>query len=777
METPILSESQGEFSQWVEEGKSLLKDRQATDAFFVLEKAYHTSQTRDPELEELLLEASYKGIWGAYSGEQFELMEYLSRFAIQLFNTRDMNSEAVEMRTKLAKTYNGLAIAMYQLGKRSIEYNIKSSETYEALIATLDDVKTLREVVKSKIKNDFGMIINLGHNGSFDEAKEYAEKTIVLAQEYNLWLEEGLAKKIMGNLLFYAKEYDESFQTLLGSAHLFKNQKSKEAQRRLSDLYLLICENHFKLKQYDIGKTYLDQSKTLFDKLSNHPYLYYALLGEYSEEINDTDHAKKAFLQAVSLLNVTKWGVQFESNVDSFLKHKDKETIYLKAISALLKEGEPLEGFEVFETFRSKLFLENILSGKRESFGEIPSNLRKERESITKSLTKLCSSPSKYDYEDQIHALKKDLYYCDEKIASVRISYRGFTDHQMISLQDSQEKIPQNGLMIEYFYYDNEITIFLIGKELFKTITVKYPSKDLEELITSYLSLIQKEYANPNWSVIEDFYKQKAVEILVSPIEPYLMDINEIILVPYKILHSFPIHHLFLSLREDILISYLPNFQSIHFLHSSPLIPTSPLIMGDSRDNLKGAREEAVQIAGLFNNPSLLIGKDVQKDLVLKEIMNHPVIHYSGHIRYNSRRPLYSYLECSNSEEKPLNSDYRSSDDNHFILYLKEIYRLNLEKVCFLSLSGCSSGLATPYRGEEQVGMVRGFFYAGVQSILATSWDIEDQSSKDFLIAFFKNTFETGGNKKKAFLRAYHLMKEKYQHPFFYGGFTLYESF
>ncbi len=770
-------EDHGDLNQWMEEGKNLLKERQATSAFFILEKAYHTSQRPNPELEDLLLEACYKGIWGAYSGEQYELMEYLSRFAIHLFNTRNMNSEAVEMRIKLAKAYNGLAIAMYQLGKRSIEYNTKSSEAYEEIIASLEDVKALKEVAKSKIKNDFGIIINLGHDGYFNEAKECAQRSIDLAQEYSLWLEEGLAKKIMGNLLFYAKEYDESFQYLLEASQLFEGQKSKEAQRRLSELYLLICENHFKLKQYDTGKDYLDKSKTLFDRLNNHPYLYYALLGQYSEEINDTNQSRKAYLQAMSLLNVTKWGVQFESNMDSFLKHKDKETVYLKAISALLKEGESLEGFEVFETFRSKLFLENVLSGKQVSFGEIPLNLRKERESIMKDLGKLCSSPSKYDYDDQIHSLEKDLYYCDEKIASVRTSYRGFTDHQLVSLMDSQEKIPQNGLVIEYFYYDNEITIFLIGKQLFKAITVNYPSEDLENLITSYLSLIQKEYANPDWSIIEDFYKQKAMELLVSPIEPYLTDINEIILIPYKILHSFPIHHLFLSLRDDILISYLPNFQSIHLLRSSPLTSTDPLIIGDSRDNLMGARDEAIQIAGLFNDPSLLIGKDVQKDLVLSELMNHPMIHYSGHIRYNPKRPLYSYLECSDSEEKPLNSTYRIADENHALLYLKEIYRLNLEKVCFLSLSGCSSGLATPYRGEEQVGMVRGFFYAGVQSILATSWDIEDQSSRDFLIAFFKSTFETGGNKKMAFLKAYHLMKEKYQHPFFYGGFTLYESF
>ncbi len=772
-----MESSHGDLNHWMEEGKALLKERQATSAFFILEKAYHVTQRPNPELEGLLLEASYKGIWGAYSGEQFELMEYLSRFAIQLFTTRDMKSKGVEMQIKLAKAYNGLAIAMYQLGKRSIEYNTKSSETYEAIIATLEDVRTLREVVRSKIKNDFGIIINLGHDGYFDEAKESAQRSIDLAREYNLWLEEGLAKKIMGNLLFYAKDYDESFRYLLEAAQLFEGQKSKEAQKRLSELYLLICENYFKLKQYDTGKTYLDQSKTLFDRLNNHPYLYYALLGQYSEEINDTKQSKKAYLQAISLLNVTKWGVQFESNVDSFLKHKDKEAIYLKAISALLKEGESLEGFEVFETFRSKLFLENVLSGKRESFGEIPFNLRKERESIAIDLENLCSSPSKYDYDDQIRTLEKDLYYCDEKIASVRISYRGFTDYKLVSLVDSQAKIPQNGLIIEYFYYDNEITIFLIGKQLFKTITVKYPAKGLEDLITSYLSLIQKEYANPNWSIIEEFYKQKTIELLVSPIEPYLTDINEIILIPYKILHSFPIHHLFLSLRGDIFISYLPNFQSIHLLTSSPLTSTDPLIIGDSRNNLKGAREEAIQIAGLYSHPNLLIGEDVQKDLVLSKLVNHPMIHYSGHIRYNPKRPLYSYLECSDSEDKPLNSTYRMSDENHALLYLKEIYRLNLENVCFLSLSGCSSGLATPYRGEEQVGMVRGFFYAGVQSILATSWDVEDQSSKDFLIAFFKNTFETGGNKKMAFLKAYHLMKEKYQHPFFYGGFSLYESF
>ncbi len=765
------------FNQLKEEGKSFLKKKQPIKAFFPFEQAYNLIEKKDSELEELLLESSYKGIWGAYGGEQYELMEYLARFTIHLAGQGNQDTDNSQIMLKLAKAYNGLAIAMYRIGKRSIEFNKKSSSIYEELITKLDGDKSLKDIVKSKIKNDFGLVINLGYDGHFDEAKSYADKSIQLSRHYNLKIEEALSYKILGNLLFYFQQYEDSFSYLLKSADNFSLLKTKEAKRRLGETYLLICENYFKINQFDQGKIYLNKADQSFQQLNEHPYLYYALAGSYFDEQKNLSLAKQSYLQAIAILNVSKWGVHFESNIDSFLGHKDKETIYLKAISSLLRDGQFDKGFELFESFRSKLFIENVLSGKRENMGGIPLPLKKEREGIIKKLEKLYSSKTYQDNYDEINDLEKQLYYCDEKIASIKGGYRAFSDTQLNSLQDCQKNIPKNALIVEYFYYLDQLYIFLINQDLFEVISVNVSSNELEELISTYLNSFKKEFQNPNWQLIEDFYKQKSIELLIAPIKPHLNAIEEIAIVPYKILHSFPMHHLFLSVFETIKVFYLPNFQSINLLKNYPLNFTRSLLIGDPRENLEGSLEEVQAVSELFSDSSTFIGKEAEKEIILKQLTRHPIIHYSGHIRFNPKRPLYSYLECSEIKQHNHKNKYPGFNEEKSGIFLKEIYQLCLEDVKFLSLSGCSSGVATQYRGEELIGLVRGFFYSGVQSILATLWDIEDQSGKDFLICFFKKTMENNGNKKQGFLEAYHIMKQKYKHSFFYGGFSLYEGF
>ncbi|MDH4127819.1 MAG: CHAT domain-containing protein [Spirochaetota bacterium] len=762
-----------------EEAIKLMDMKQWGEAFFLLEKLYYDFGEIDLEIEMLILEPGYRGIWGAYYTEQYELMEYLSRFVIHLLEKGISFINRIQILNKLAKSYNGLAISLYQLGKRNIIFNKKSSKTYDELINILKENKeieqniTIKEVVKSKLKNDFGLIINLGYDDKFNEAKDFAIKSIKLADDYKLSMEAGLAKKIMGNLLFYHKNYDESFYYLFESAKIFEKQNNKEANRRLGELYLLICENYFKLNEFEKGKEYLDKSNMLFQKVNNFTYKYYDLLGQYFENVKDAKSAINSFLQAISLLNVIKWGVQLESNIDSFLEHRDKELIFLKCISALLEDNKKELSFEIFEKFRSKLFIENMLSGKDESFAGIPLPLKQGRENILKRLAELHSSQTYINDNSEIIRLEKELYYCDEKIASIKNTYKAFSNFHVEPISEYQKLITENTLIVEYFYYNDKLYIFLVGNKLFEVVSVKVSSDQLEELVNGYTNNIKKEFNNPNWNVIEDFYKNNTQKLLVSPIKPYLSNIKEIIIIPYKILHSFPIHHLFLSVYNDIMISYLPNFLSISLLKRDFLSNANILLIGDPRDNLKGSLEEINEISKLFSKPVVFSGKTAHKENILKELSNYPMVHYSGHIKYNLKRPLYSYLETGEVDTNINNTRFY---ENQNVIFLKEIYKLSIENVKFLSLSGCSSGVSTRYKGEELVGLVRGFFYAGVKSILASLWDIEDQSSKDFLISFFKNTLENGGNKKIGFQKAYQMMKTKYNSPFFYGGFTLYEG-
>lgn len=775
-----------EYLELITEGKAFLESNNSIKAFFPLEKAYNLTDEHDDELITLLIESSYKGIWGAYGADQYELMEYLSRFSIHLLQDYSQLVDNKDQILKLAKAHNGLAMAMFHLGKRSVEYNRKSREYYDSILSLLDKLeekKTVKDIVKSKIKNDFGIIINRGFDDYFDEALELSDDAIELAREYKLVIEEGLALKIKGNLLNYksirdeSEDFDESFKYLSLAEQCFKSLKSKEALKRLSELYLLICDNYYKLEDYPSGSKYLNLAEDLFDRLNSYPVQYYILKAKELEHDKGLEPSLDFYLKAIQLLNISKWGVQFETNIDSFLKHKDKEEIYLKVISIYIQKNEIRSAFELLENFRSKLFVENILTGKRNNLGQIPESLAKERESVIKKLEKQYSVELESWDNDEISRLEKELYYCDEKIASIKGSYRAFTEYQTDGFEDIKLSISIDTLILEFFYYGESFSIFLVTRDKIDIIKIDFNSSDLEDLIENYLKLIKTEYLNPDWNLIEDFYKSTLSSLIISPIEEYFRKFNKLILIPYKVLHSFPLHYLFFEFNEALEISYLPNLQSIKILKQDSISKEDgAFFYGDPRNNLPGAKEEIETISKLFNNKEVLTGNQCEKANLIEGLEKSKLGHYSGHIRYNSKKPLYSYLECSDHLEKKKKKKISTIADNQSVLYLKEIYQLNLENTDFLCLSGCSSGKATTYLGEETVGMVRGFFYTGLQSILASFWDIEDESSKDFLILFFEKTFECGGNKKKGFQKALIEMKKKYQHPFFYGGFALYEG-
>ena len=76
-----------------------------------------------------------------------------------------------------------------------------------------------------------------------------------------------------------------------------------------------------------------------------------------------------------------------------------------------------------------------------------------------------------------------------------------------------------------------------------------------------------------------------------------------------------------------------------------------------------------------------------------------------------------------------------SLGDSHLNLF--DLYQLNLP--CELvTLSGCGTGLNMVVGGDELLGLVRGLLYAGAQGVLVTLWDVNDQSTAEFMKLFYE---------------------------------------
>ena len=99
-------------------------------------------------------------------------------------------------------------------------------------------------------------------------------------------------------------------------------------------------------------------------------------------------------------------------------------------------------------------------------------------------------------------------------------------------------------------------------------------------------------------------------------------------------------------------------------------------------------------------------------------------------------------------------------------------------------MSACQTGLGELSSSEGVFGLQRGFKKAGVKSILMSLWDVNDESTRIFMIEFYKIYLSTG-NKFSAlkaaqnYLRNY--MNEKgeicYDKPKFWAAFILLDAF
>ena len=87
-------------------------------------------------------------------------------------------------------------------------------------------------------------------------------------------------------------------------------------------------------------------------------------------------------------------------------------------------------------------------------------------------------------------------------------------------------------------------------------------------------------------------------------------------------------------------------------------------------------------------------------------------------------------------------------------------------------MSACSSGQSVAVGGDELLGLMRGFLQAGARSVLVALWDIDDNSTNDFMRAFYREVVAgttLAGAVQKAMLE----IRNRYPHPYFWAPFLL----
>lgn len=89
-----------------------------------------------------------------------------------------------------------------------------------------------------------------------------------------------------------------------------------------------------------------------------------------------------------------------------------------------------------------------------------------------------------------------------------------------------------------------------------------------------------------------------------------------------------------------------------------------------------------------------------------------------------------------------------------------------------VTLSACETGRHQVAVGDELVGLCRGFFAAGTQSLLVSLWMVDDQATAALMRLFYQE-LQSGRPVHQALRTAQLAILAQHPHPYFWAAFVL----
>jgi tetratricopeptide (TPR) repeat protein len=143
------------------------------------------------------------------------------------------------------------------------------------------------------------------------------------------------------------------------------------------------------------------------------------------------------------------------------------------------------------------------------------------------------------------------------------------------------------------------------------------------------------------------------------------------------------------------------------------------------------SRREAEGIAALVPSRALLKATDFAADrgvVASGALGGRRIVHFATHGVLHAEQPGLSGLVLSLVDETGAPRDG--------FLRMHEIYNLRLP-ADLVVLSACQTALGQEIRGEGLIGLTRGFMYAGARRVVASLWQVDDESTAELMKRFY----------------------------------------
>jgi CHAT domain-containing protein/tetratricopeptide (TPR) repeat protein len=334
-------------------------------------------------------------------------------------------------------------------------------------------------------------------------------------------------------------------------------------------------------------------------------------------------------------------------------------------------------------------------------------------------------------------------------------------------------RLAADQVFIEYLATDSAALAFVVTHDSIATVELKVTRRSLAALVDFARHAISPEATGEQqvWRAP----LRRLYDRLVAPIEAagLLRGKRLLVIAPHVELHYLPFAALLAPADRFLIERYalvtVPSASVWMQLaaRAGPQPAPNVLALAPRAAALPGTREEIDAIQRAYGNQAtLLVGAGATESALNGVADRYGILHLATFGVLNKRNPLFSFLELGPS----------AGEDGR--LEVHEVFGLRLN-ARLVVLSACQTGVgagafADVPNGDDWVGLVEAFHYAGARNVLATLWSVDDRATA-VVMARFYSALRAGHDEATALAEAQRraLIASTTRNPYLWAGFVL----
>ena len=444
--------------------------------------------------------------------------------------------------------------------------------------------------------------------------------------------------------------------------------------------------------------------------------------------------------------------------------------LYRDLASLLIEVDEPTAALELSERYRAQLLLATLRGRAQDVDYRVPADVAEPIEDAQVQYDRALAALMRLPANDaaQGEAARVRLQSAREELDIQQNRYRTLYPKRAqidypaaLSFEELTAAIPAGLTVLSYLMTDDDVFVFVVRRDgqapLHLTRLDIHPD-ELEREVRAFLNLLQ--IREPNDALREARWRNAAriYDRLLAPVVEQVPADARLAIVADGALHALPFGALTTNspgddhpryVLEDYRLQLLPSVQWLTVaggelqsetggqvvVFADPAISEDPQQSASSERRvgsfapLPAARREAESIRTRFPGARTLIGADASEASARSlSGQDLAILHFATHAIVDVERPSESFLLLSAGDADAFGNGY---------LQAREIVEDIELDAGLVVLSACSTARGKVSAGEGVTGLTSAFLYAGAQSVVATFWPVEDESTSELIDDFY----------------------------------------